>query len=327
MRHAIVSVVVPLRVLIGVVCAVAIASAQPFIVDTDAGSDDVLAVSLLLAHHLPTAITVVNGMAHVDAGARNMRQLLEAAGMPAVRVYEGRSSPLRGSNEFPADWRTISDELPGVQLPAPARPPETLPAADYLVRRLRIKQPKHARILALGPLTNIAEALQQDPSIAQSIFEIVIMGGAIHGGNVPGRSAEWNIYIDPLAAQIVFRSGVPIRLITLNAAKRVPIGADFVREFESMPYSALGEVVARVLDSQSETIAAGQFYAWDPLAAAALLDARVVRTDPVRIDITDDGRTIPSRGPSNVKIATEADARAFRKLFMQSFSEAKAQQR
>ena len=320
MRHAIVSNVVHLRAFIALFFATAVLSAQPFIVDTDAGSDDVLAVALLLSHHLPIdAITVVNGMAHVDAGARKMRQLVEIAGSGAIPVYEGRGSPLRGSNEFPADWRAASDDLL-FGLPAPSRPPETHAAADYLVRRLRIKQPRHARILALGPLTNIAEALQRDPSVARSIFEIVIMGGAIRvPGNAPRKSAEWNMYIDPLAAQIVFRSGVPIRLITLNATNEVPISAEFVHDFEGAALSPLGRVAAEVLKSDRETIEAGTFYAWDPLAAAALLDARIVRTVPMHIEIQDDGRTIASRGEPNAKVAVGADAHAFRALFLQSF--------
>lgn len=314
---------VALRALAALCVLGSLASAQ-IIIDTDAGSDDAIAVALLLANHQPIeAVTVVNGMAHVAAGAQNMLRLLEAGGAAGVPVYEGRTSPLRGSREFPAAWRTASDDLL-VGFTAPSRAPRSMPASEFLVRRLRMHQPRHIRILALGPLTNIAEALRTDPDIVHSILEIVIMGGAIHGGNAPVRSAEWNMYLDPLAAQIVFRSGVPIRLMTLDATKRVPIGADFVREFNSMPHGALGDVVQRVLDSQRDSIAAGQFYAWDPLAAAALLDSRIVRTDPVHIDITDEGRTVPSPGPSNVKIGAYADAKAFRRLFMQSFSAAKA---
>lgn len=317
---------VPFRALAALLLSVAVASAQPIIIDTDAGSDDVLAVALLLAHRLPIeAITVVNGMAHVDAGARKMRQLVETAGFQAIPVYEGGSTPLRGSNEFPSEWRTLSDDLPGVMLPAPARPPESLPAADYLVRRLSIKQPQQARILALGPLTNIAEALRSNPEIARSIFEIVIMGGAIRTpGNAPHKSAEWNMYIDPLAAQIVFRSGVPIRLIPLNATNNIPIGPEFLHEIEETAHLPLGQVATQVLQADREMINAGSFYAWDPLAAAALLDARIVTTVPMHIEIGDDGRTFVSQGTPNAKVAVRADSLAFRKLFLESFSKPRA---
>ncbi len=119
---------------------VAVVNAQgPIVIDTDAGSDDFMAVALLLSHPNVTidAITVVNGLAHVDAGARNMGRLLDLAGRNRVPVFAGRNTPLRVTGEFPAEWRKISDDMPGVPLPPASRPPESRPAADYLVERLR----------------------------------------------------------------------------------------------------------------------------------------------------------------------------------------------
>ena len=154
--------------------------------------------------------------------------------------------------------------------------------------------PTPVQILALGPLTNIAEALERDRSMAAHIREIVIMGGAVR---VPGNlqdggvfhtnnsTAEWNIFIDPMAARIVFTSGVPIRLIALDATNKVHIGPEFLREFEVEGASPLGRVVAGVLEADRETIDAGIFYAWDPLAAAALLRPSMVKTVAMHIDI------------------------------------------
>jgi inosine-uridine nucleoside N-ribohydrolase len=328
--------VIPLRALLALLSAVALASAQPtpILIDTDAGSDDFMAVALLLAH--PSvgidAITVVNGMAHVDAGARNMGRLLDLAGRKQVPVFAGRNTPLRGANEFPAEWRKISDNLPGVALPHASRPPETKHAADYLVERLRNAQIP-VQILALGPLTNIAEALQRDRSVAPKIREIVIMGGAVQ---VPGnlqdggvfhtnnQTAEWNMFIDPLAASIVFRSGVPILLIALDATNKVHIGPQFLRQFESKAQSPLGRVVAGVLKADREMIDAGIFYAWDPLAAAALLQPGMVQTAAMHIDIRqnvpEEGRTMATTGEPNAQVAVDADAAAFRALFLESFT-------
>ena len=234
-----------LPALTGLILAAAVARAQsaPILIDTDAGTDDVMAIALLLSH--PTvqidAITVVNGLAHVDAGARNVGRLLDLAGRKQIPVFAGRNSSLRGSAEFPAQWRNIADKLPGVPLPAASRAPETKSAVDYLVARFR-KAETPVQILALGPLTNIAEALERDRSITAHIREIVLMGGAVR---VPGNlqdggvfhtnngTAEWNIFIDPLAARIVFRSGVPIRLVALDATNKVHIGPEFLREFEA----------------------------------------------------------------------------------------------
>ena len=199
----------------------------------------------------------------------------------------------------------------------------------------RLKHPdRPVRILALGPLTNLAEALRREPTAANAIEEIVIMGGAIH---VPGnladgalfhtsnKTAEWNIFVDPLAARIVFRSGVPIRLIALDATNTVPIHADFLREFESHARTPLGRFVAQVLQSDHESIEHGIFYAWDPLAAVALLHPGVVRLAPLHIEIREDapeeGRTAVTPGRPNARVALEADGVEFRRLFLSAFEQ------
>jgi pyrimidine-specific ribonucleoside hydrolase len=328
--------VIPLRALAFLFLTGAVAHAQSghIIVDTDAGSDDFMAVSLLLSQPSVKidAITVVNGLVHVDAGARNMGRLLDLAGRQSVPVFAGRNTPLRGNAEFPAEWRKISDDLPGVPLPPAARPAEHKRAADYLVEHLRdAREP--VQILALGPLTNLAEALERDHSIARNIREIVIMGGAVR---VPGNlqaggvfhtnnsTAEWNMFIDPMAARIVFRSGVPIRLIALDATNKVKIGPEFLRQFKAKSLTPLGRVVAGVLEADRESIDQGIFYAWDPLAAAALLRPSIVKTAAMHIEIKEDapeeGRTMASPGEPNAKVAVDADADAFRALFLESFA-------
>ncbi|HYL72902.1 MAG TPA: nucleoside hydrolase [Bryobacteraceae bacterium] len=322
-----------LRFLLAILFAAAIAQAQPpaLIIDTDAGSDDLMAISFLLAHpsvHIE-AITVANGLAHVDAGARNLVRLLELRGRINIPVFAGRSTPLRGNAEFPAEWRKTSDELPGVTLPAASRPPEPRKAADYLVG-----QKRPVRILALGPLTNLAEALNREPSIAANIQEIVIMGGAVRvPGNLtdgdlfktPNKTAEWNIFVDPFAARIVFRSGIPIRLIPLDATNKVPIDLAFLRDFSASVHSPLGRFVTQVLESDKKSIEDGYFYAWDPLAAVALLHPAVVKTRRLHIDVLQDppqdGRTMQAPGTPNAAVALDADAAAFRRIFLQAFQQ------
>src|SRR5260370_32181388 len=139
----------------------------PLIIDTDAGSDDLMAITFLLSH--PTlrieAITTANGLAHVDAGARNIVRLLDLSGRKNVPVFAGRPTPLKGNAEFPAEWRKVSDDLPGVTLPITGRQSDAERPADYLAPPLHY--PHHpAPILALGPLPTIAEPLQRAPSIA-----------------------------------------------------------------------------------------------------------------------------------------------------------------
>jgi pyrimidine-specific ribonucleoside hydrolase len=273
----------------------------------------------------------VNGLAHPEAGARNIIRLLELAGRKEIPVFAGRGMPLQGKAEFPAEWRKISDDLPGVTLPTASRPPEAKRAADYLVERLR-DQTRPVRILALGPLTNLAEALKREPTIAGAIEELVIMGGALR---VPGNlgdggvfktnntTAEWNIFVDPLAARIVFRSGIPIRLIPLDATNKVLVDREFLAKFQAGAHSPLARVVAQVLESDRAFIDAGFFYAWDPLAAVALLHPAVVKTTNLHIDIRQDapeeGRTIQTPGQPNARVALDADGAAWRKLFLAAF--------
>lgn len=313
--------------------AAAYPQSRPILVDTDAGSDDILAIAFLLSHPAVQvdAITVANGLAHVEAGARNLTRLVELSGRRNLPVFAGRPTPLRGTAEFPREWRKISDDLPGVTFPALRQPPAQQPAADYLIEHLKDRN-RRVRILALGPLTNLAEALQREPSIAGAIQEIVIMGGAIH---VPGnlgdggvfrtdnKTAEWNMFVDPWAARVVFRSGIPIRLIPLDATNKVPIDAAFLREFGDRARSPLGRVAAQVLQADREMIESGYFYAWDPLAAAALLDPRIARPSRLHIEILQDapqaGRTIETPGRSNAQVALDADGALFRKIFLQAF--------
>jgi inosine-uridine nucleoside N-ribohydrolase len=254
----------------------------PVIVDTDAGTDDLLALAFLLARsdvHIE-AITVVNGMDHVPVGVANVLALLQLAGRTDIPVYAGSSVPLAGHAAFPAAWRKIAEDLPGVDLPKAQAKPQTESAVSFLVRRLsNSKRP--VRILALGPLTNIGAALRQEPYGAQSIEELVIMGGAVR---VPGnlgdggvfktenKTAEWNFFMDPLAASIVFGSKASIRLIPLDATQQVPIRADFVKSLGNGAKGTLEQFAAQVLASDDVEIREGYFYAWDPLAAVALVD-------------------------------------------------------
>jgi inosine-uridine nucleoside N-ribohydrolase len=322
----------PLRLVLSLCFALMAQAQHPILIDTDAGTDDLMAIAFLASHPdvRIEAVTVVNGLAHPEAGARNIVRLLDLAGRKDTPVFAGRSTPLEGKAEFPAEWRRISDDLPGVKLPAASRQPESQPAAGYLVERLK-DHARPVRILALGPLTNLAEALKREPSTASAIEELVIMGGALR---VPGNlgdggvfktnntTAEWNIFVDPLAARIVFRSSIPIRLIPLDATNKVPVDPAFLAKFKTGARSPLARVVAQVLESDRSFIEGGFFYAWDPLAAVALLHPAVVKTTKLHIDVRQDtpeaGRTVQAPGRPNARVALDADAAAWRKLFLEA---------
>ncbi len=306
-------------------------SQRVVIVDTDAGSDDLMAIAFLLSRpdiHVE-AITIVNGMAHVQAGGRNVLRLLALAGRHDVRVYLGRETPLSGTAEFPTEWRRNSDELPGVTLPEPTRTIESQPAAEFLARRLA-DAAHPVQVLTLGPLTNLADAFSHMPRAVRAIRQLVIMGGAVR---VPGNladggafktdngAAEWNMFIDPVAAKMVFASGAPIRLVPLDATQRVPIDMALLEQMQSKGETPVARFVAQVLATNRDFIRQGFYFAWDPLAAVALANPAVATFKPLAIEISQKpqelGRTTETKGRrANAQVGVDADRLRFRDIFM-----------
>ena len=305
------------------------------VVDTDAGADDLMAIAFLLSRadvHIE-AITLDDGLAHPGAGARNVLRLLALAGRDEIPVYLGRQTPLAGDTQFPAAWRKAADDLPGVNIPPPRRMPETESAAQFLERRLSDRR-HPARVLALGPLTNIAEALEAVPENRRTPIEITIMGGAlrVRGNLGDGESfqtdnstAEWNFFVDPVAAEEVLQAGAQpgtkILLIPLDATNQVPIDEAFLRRFTNGARTNLAKAVAQILGTERDLIVQGVYSAWDPLAAAALVDPAIVRTTCVNILVRtqppETGRTIKvAGGRPNACVALNADRERFYRIFL-----------
>jgi pyrimidine-specific ribonucleoside hydrolase len=301
------------------------------IIDTDAGADDLMAIAFLLSRpdiHVE-AITIANGIAHVPVGGRNVLRLLALASRNDIPVYLGRETPLSGSQEFPADWRRDADELPGITLPEPKRSVEPRSAADYMLKRL-LDAAHPVQVLALGPLTNLAEVFSHTPRAARTGRQLVILGGAVRvsgdlgdGGafQANNASAEWNLFIDPAAAKIVFTSGAPIRLVPLDATQRVPIDMALFEQFKSQANAPLATFVAQVLATHREQIRQGYYFARDSLAAAALANPAVVTFRPLAIELSDkpgeSGRTVEIKNRrANAQVAIDADNLRFRDVFM-----------
>ena len=320
-----------LAVITGTVLTATSASAQedltPVIVDTDAGPEDFMAMAFLLATPRARieAVTITTGLAHPEAGATNVLRLLQLAGRPEVPVYIGRAAPVSGSREFPADWRRLSDELPGVDLPASKRKAEATPAPEFLAARLG-EAARPITVLALGGLTNLAEAFRLNPVAAGNVRRLVIMGGALKvagnladGGIADNTTAEWNFYIDAEAARRVFASDAPIRMIPLDVTQKVPIDRTFQRMLQGTQ-RPLARVVSQVLATVGDLIDQGSFFAWDPLAAASVVDEDLLRftraTIEIRMDAPEEGRTVMvPRGQSNAEVALEVNPRRFVDLF------------
>jgi len=306
----------------------------PIIIDTDCGGDDLMAMAFLLARRdvRIEAVTIANGVAHVRPGAGNVLRLLELGGRGDVPVYVGRETPLHGHAAFPEPWRKGADAPLGSR--AAQHTPQKQSAADYLAARLRDRS-RPLRFLALGPLTNFGEALERTPEGLRDI-EVSIMGGAIYSpGNLgaggyfhtDNKTAEWNIYVDPVAAKEVFTSGAKIHLVPLDATNQVHIDSDLLKAFRSKARTPLGEYVTAILKQHRNEIREGIYYAWDPLAAVAMIEPRLVHESQLAIDVKqmppEEGRTTEMAGyPPNAGVALSADAEGFREAFLRAFTRA-----
>lgn len=280
----------------------------PWIVDTDGGTDDYLAIAYLLAkpNVRVEAIASVNGISSAAGGAKIAARILQLARRDGVPVFIGAGQPLTGNAAFPLEWRKMGEELTGVDLPKLTRKIEAQSAESYYLTRLT----KPARILALGPLTNLAAVLRKNPALARNVQELVIMGGAV---SVPGNlkdggflktsntTAEWNIFIDPEAAGLVFRTVPTIKLVPLDATNRVPILMRHLSDFErGALHAALGRLAYQILKLDEPFIKDGYYYAWDPLAAMAAAMPRLFHFNPAAVTVSrkpgEEGRTKPMPG-------------------------------
>jgi purine nucleosidase len=192
------------------------------IIDADPGQDDAVAILLALAspelHVL--GITAVAGNVPLALTTRNICQILELADRTDIPVVAGAAQPLQ-RKLVTAEHVHGTTGLDGITLPAPTMPVQAGEAADFMVRTIRGQPPGSVTLCALGPLTNIALALQRAPDIAQGLQQIVLMGGGcFEGGNITP-AAEFNMYVDPHSAKVVLASGTPIVMMPLDVTHRV----------------------------------------------------------------------------------------------------------
>jgi purine nucleosidase len=194
---------------------------RKIIIDTDPGQDDAVAILLALgsAELEIVGITAVAGNVPLELTEKNARKICELAGRPDVKVHAGAIRPL-ARELVTAEQVHGKTGLNGPQLPEPTMKPQDQYAVDFIVETAMKEERGTITLCALGPLTNIALALIREPKIAPRIKEIVLMGGGFfEGGNVTP-TAEFNIYVDPHAADLVFKSGIPIVMMPLDVTHK-----------------------------------------------------------------------------------------------------------
>ncbi|MDZ7823965.1 MAG: nucleoside hydrolase [Ahrensia sp.] len=194
---------------------------RAIIIDTDPGQDDAIAILLALASpELDVlGITTVAGNVPLPLTSKNALKICELAGRRDIRVFAGADAPLIRAL-ITAEYVHGKTGLDGPDLPEPTMQLAEGHAVDFIISTLRDNAIGHVTLCVLGPMTNIALALQKAPDIAVKIREIVLMGGGFfEGGNVTP-AAEFNIFVDPQAAEIVFSSGIPIVMAPLDCTHK-----------------------------------------------------------------------------------------------------------
>jgi inosine-uridine nucleoside N-ribohydrolase len=184
-------------------------------------------------------------------------------------------------------------------------------------------------IVASGPLTNIAEALTNSPDIVDNIEMIYIMGGAVKvGGNVgfsgvgiENQFAEWNIYVDPHAANLVFNSGAPITLVSLDATKDVPVTTRFYRTLEANRPTLEAGFIYDLLTANLSMIQSGGTQFWDELTAAIATDESLATFETFELQVVEEegpesGYTKPTEGGAKIRVAVSANAERFEGTFL-----------
>lgn len=194
----------------------------PVIIDTDPGLDDALALIIALrsAELNVVGITTVAGNIGLSTTTRNAGRMLALLGRPDVPIVSGAAEPLRRPHLDAAEIHG-GDGIGGVALPEPQAEPAGRDAVGYLREELERRPAGTLRIMALGPLTNIAHLILEHPETAARAESIVAMGGAVRDrGNVTA-AAEFNVWADPEAYDVVLRSGLPFLMIPLDVTRKV----------------------------------------------------------------------------------------------------------
>lgn len=192
------------------------------IIDTDPGQDDAVAILLALASRDEVevlGVTAVAGNVPLPLTQRNARIVCELGGRPDLPVFAGCEAPLK-RKLVTAEHVHGKTGLDGPQLPDPMMPLQSQHAVDFIIETLRREPAGTVTLCPLGPLTNIATAFQQAPDVIPRVQEVVLMGGAyFEVGNITP-AAEFNIYVDPEAAEVVFASGVPLVVMPLDVTHK-----------------------------------------------------------------------------------------------------------
>jgi len=305
---------------------------KKIILDVDPGHDD--AVAILLAAKSEKidlrGITVVAGNQVLEKTLQNTLNICSFAGITDIPIYSGMGEPLVREQVIAQDIHGDTG-LDGPKFPEPEIEAEAQHAVDFIIEEA-LKADGDLILIPTGPLTNIAMAFKKAPEIKENIQEIVLMGGAYGTGNETA-SAEFNIFVDPEAAKIVFESGLPITMAGLDLthqAKAYPDVLDRIRALDN----EVGDLVVEMLKFFGDTYFEVFGFEAPPLhdvcAVAKVIDDQVFTTEKMRVDVEVNsrltyGRTVcdfnnKSDKPANAEVALELDQDRFWDILIENLA-------
>jgi purine nucleosidase len=303
---------------------------QRIIIDTDPGIDDALAFLLALASpeiQIET-LTTTQGNVTVETATRNALSVLELAHAEHIPVAQGSVVPLVQPLYASAVVHGQSG-IGNAVLPEPKTQAISQHAVDFLIDKV-LAEPGEISIFPIGPLTNVAIAIRKEPRFAKAVKQLVIMGGAIREGGNMSPLAEFNIYVDPHAAHIVFHSGIPITLIPLDVTHKCLVtraDVEHINEVKSPIARFVKNVLTPYLDFYEANTDFGGSALHDPLTLATIIAPELLTLQELYVDVdihggVSMGNTFAdffqiAKQPANMKVALDVQGRKFIDLFVE----------
>lgn len=305
------------------------------IIDTDAEIDDMMAILYLLENprvDIKAITTMGNGMSRWEYGAKNISNLLELVGRSHIPVSYGARKSLSPAGTFPVEWRNDVDKVMGIKLPTNPVQPIRERSSD-LMTEIIMKSPNKVTLFCIGPLTNVAIAMEKTPAIKNNIDRIYFMGGAILvPGNIIGRSqgykntvAEYNVFLDAKAASDVFNSGVPITLVPLDATEHAPITKQFYDRITDNRTTPAANFVYEVIKLYVQRPRAVRNYFWDSLAAVVMTHPEIAIYRNLNLIINlrkgpEYGRIMMTKQGPTIQVVTGVKSPAFYTIFLDTLN-------
>lgn len=262
---------------------------MPYLLDGDPGHDDMLAIFLAAKHLDVVGVTTVSGNQSLPKVTRNARAVLELGNLTQIPLAAGMARPLVNDPVYAPEIHGRTG-LDGVPLPEPTVRLKDQHAVDFIIEQSHLSP--GLRLVATGPLTNVAAALIKDTTLVERIDCLSIMGGSLTYGNSTA-AAEFNIWVDPEAADVVFRSGIPIKMFGLNVTRQASATRTEIQRIDEIG-TPFARTVAALLEfyrsSLEKVFGLAGASLHDPLAVATFIKPELFELRPMHVAIELNGR-------------------------------------